>query len=162
MWYHKALSQERTMFDHPENFQGEIQVSGLKRFPQSHWRQAILHFLFGVWGEKQDAMQRPKISFKQFTLRLEPEFDRYVAYQNDTHIVDQTFEEFLKEAGLSDIDHSEFIRVTAPAGDAVELALIRFAKCNRIRVLAIEVLAGTVFFAKQEDRGTSVVPTKPK
>lgn len=57
-----------------------ISVSGLTDFDGAHWRKGILHYLFGVWGNRDSVMYRPKINFGNVTLRLNLESGEYYAY----------------------------------------------------------------------------------
>lgn len=147
------LFSKNTGPTHPENFSTEIQVFGLNVFPENRWRNAILHFLFGMWSETEAAMTRPKISFKGFTLRFDSELNRFVAYKNAGHVEDTTLETFLGETGNAELMETEHVlELQAPSWQEAEIALMRFVKCSRIRVLAIGVQnEGEVFFAKHPD-----------
>src|ERR1700685_4151166 len=57
----------------------DIQVSGLRCFPESNWREAILYYLFGIWGNQGSVTYRPKIAFRSCTLRLDLEIGCYSA-----------------------------------------------------------------------------------
>lgn len=57
-----------------------MQVSGLTPFDMNRWREAILYYLFGVWGNKDKVMYRPKINFGGVTIRLDKQTHSYYAY----------------------------------------------------------------------------------
>ncbi len=101
----------------------EIQVSGLTLFPMNRWREAILHYLFGVWSNKNNVMCRPKINFGGVSLRLDLGTRRYYAYGTAPDAEPPTFTG--REIITID-DQSE-----------VEVALIRFVKNDEIKRMTI-------------------------
>lgn len=120
-----------------------LQVSGLETFTQNRWREAILYYLFGVWGNLDKVMYRPKIYMGGLALRLDPRAESYYAYgkgcsrERDIPVVKP-------EARLI-ASHSQF---------EVEGALIRFVKNNAIRVLEIQLESGgRVWIWKTSRRG---------
>ncbi|MEK7461882.1 MAG: hypothetical protein AAB586_02310 [Patescibacteria group bacterium] len=124
----------------------DIQVSGLQGYPESRWREAILSYLFGVWSNKPSVIYRPKISFGGITLRLDLTNWEYYAY-----------------------GHAEIPQEAPPLGPddlvetlgkqvAVEVALMRFVKDNRIKQLrlclpSIPRDGATFILWKKERRG---------
>ena len=103
-----------------------IQISGLEDFDPSRWREAILYYLFGVWGNKQEVMYRPKIMFGNITLRLDTGSSSYYAYGSSTS---ETAPHVPPEAHL----------IVGCGQGEVEQALIRFVKNDAIKVLTIAV-----------------------
>ncbi|HYF10199.1 MAG TPA: hypothetical protein VD967_01160 [Candidatus Paceibacterota bacterium] len=117
----------------------EIQVSDLKVFPGNRWREAILCYLFGVWGDN-DVMHCPKIDFGGVTLRLE--HNRYFAYGTAPDTEPLTLG-FLSEKLDVDNDKAE-----------VEVGLASFVKNDKIRVFTIMLPdQGLLRFWKTERRG---------
>jgi len=111
----------------------EIQVSGKRCFPGNHWREAILHYLFGVWGGENEVLYRPKISFggtsrSWFELRLDRETLEYFAYWNGNEPPAVEQSPHFKPEEILTVGYSQF---------EVEQGLIRFVKNNRIRMLTI-------------------------
>lgn len=123
---------------------GGLQVSGLTNFSEERWREAILHFLFGVWGNKYEVMYRPKICFGQLTLRLDPDDREYFAYGLSR-------DDELPDFPSKDRD-SEF--VVGCSQTEVEQGLIRFVKNDQIKKLTIALRNhGTLVLWKKERRG---------
>jgi hypothetical protein len=109
----------------------EIQVSGGKLFDTNHWREAVLYFLFGVWGDEEPVMYRPKIGLPpNLTLRLATNHDAYYAYGDGG---DAKPPEFWDEQKL----------VVGSGQLEVENGLVRFVKNNRIEMLQIDFPEGT-------------------
>jgi len=117
----------------------ELQVSGLKVFEAHRWREAILHYLNGVWGNRQEVMYRPKIHFStpsttnefaHVTLRLDPRSRTY----------------WLEGIPPIDEDRSprfnaeQTIVVAEPGKQTdVEQGLIRFVRDNRIKLFILNL-----------------------
>lgn len=121
----------------------DIQVSGLSCYPEERWREAILHFLFGVWGNKDQVMYRPKISFGGIVLRLNTSNCEYYAYKQAS--VSQ--EEPPPCSSCDLVEHS------GRQAD-IEVALIRFVKDNRIKQLRLWLRSGQeIIFWKKDKRG---------
>ena len=101
----------------------EIQVSGIRCFPMNEWRNAILYFLFGMWGNKNNVTYRPKINFGGVSLRLDLVTGKYYAYGTapDTEPLTFTGREL----------------VTVDDKSEVEVSLIRFVKNEDIKRLTI-------------------------
>lgn len=120
----------------------DIQVSGLVNFPEWRWREAILYYLFGIWGEKQEVMSRPKLIFGDVTLRLDLEVGQYFAYGRDAGEVSYRLhsEEEIIDAGPDQVE--------------VEQALIRFVKNDRKRLLVLHLKGGgSLSLWKKQRRG---------
>ncbi len=122
----------------------DIQVSGFTCFPESRWREAILYYLFGIWGNRSDVTYRPKISFGDIWLRLDSSNGRYYAYGHE-----ETFEQ-VPPLGSDDLI------VTSDEQVKVEVALIRFVKNDRIKQLRLR------FPAKSGDTCTLVLWKKTR
>ena len=103
----------------------DIQVSGLTNFSESRWREAILYYLFGIWGNRSDVTYRPKISFGDIWLRLHSSNGRYYAYGHE--------EIFEPVPALGNDDLVE----TSDEQARVEVALIRFVKNDKIKQLRL-------------------------
>ena len=118
----------------------EIQVSGLTLFPMNRWREGILHYLFGVWGNKDNVMYRPKINFGGVSLRLDVAKRKYYAYGigPDAELLAFTGREI----------------ITLDDQSEVEVALIRFVKNDEIKRLTIVFPNRSWFYLwKTERRG---------
>ena|SRR3989338_4400607 len=108
----------------------DIQVSGLpsQEFPESRWREAILFYLFGIWTNRQSVTYRPKINFGDITLRLDTSSGEYYAYGTPHEEMDLYQLRFREEEKL-------YVRSGKQAD--VEVALARFVKNDRIRLLTL-------------------------
>ena len=118
-----------------------IQVSGLKCFPSNEWRNAILHYLFGMWGGNENVTYRPKITFGLATLRLDCLTQRYFAYgpSPDQHLPDPDDEHTL---------------VVGDGRNEVDVGLVTFVKNVQITRLVIRFPDQTEFWLwKKERRG---------
>ena len=108
----------------------DLQVSGLTEFPEARWREAILFYLFGIWSNKDKVVYRPKIAFGDITLRLDLRDGEYYAHG---HAESPEYPPAVKlEQGL--------IETTGLKAE-VEVALIRFVKDNRIKLLRLQLPA---------------------
>lgn len=103
-----------------------IQVSGLEIFEEWRWREAILHYLFGVWSDYSRVMYRPKICLGGVSLSLDTENEEYYA-QGESPDREHPFFSSREERVLS-------VRCSQLE---VEQGLIRFVKNNRIILLNI-------------------------
>ena len=106
----------------------DIQVSGLEGFPESRWREAILFYLFGIWSGRESVTYRPKLCFGDITLRLDRQNGEYYAYGHAEVPQD------VPPLGPDDLVE------TSGRQAAVEVALIRFVKDNRIKQLRLGVM----------------------
>lgn len=104
--------------------QHEIQVSGQRCFPMNEWRNAIEHYLFGVWGNKDEVMFRSKINFGGVSLRLDQSCGEYYAIGQSP------------DADLLPFSTNGVLSVGCWQLE-VEQGLIRFAKNEEIRMLVI-------------------------
>lgn len=124
----------------------DIQVSGLtsQEFPESRWREAILFYLFGVWADRQSVTYRPKISFGDITLRLDPSSGEYYAYGTPTEELPYPFP----------VREDEKLTVRSLRQADVEVALARFVKNDRIKLLTIcSECSGRLMLWKKSRRG---------
>lgn|GEM_PF-1906780 len=108
-------------------FARDIQVSGFTNFPESRWREAILFYLFGMWGNRDNVTYRPKIMFGDITLRLDRQDGEYYAYGHER----------VREE-IPPLDSDDLVE-TSGKQEAVEVALIRFVKDDRIRQLRLRL-----------------------
>lgn len=124
----------------------DLQVSGVHEFPENRWREAILFYLFGVWGDKHDVMYRPKIAFGDITLRLDCSQGTYYAYGTPHERLPPWCYELKAEEKLWVGDGKQA---------DVEVALIRFVKDNRIKLLTLQLpdSKGSIFLWKKPRRG---------
>lgn len=110
----------------------DIQVSGYTNFPESRWREAILFYLFGMWGNRERVTYRPKVSFGDITLRLDRQTEygkgEYYAYGH------ADVPEDIPPLGLED-----YLVETSGKQCEVEVALIRFVKDERFRQLRLHL-----------------------
>jgi len=104
----------------------DLQVSGLTNFPESRWREAILHYVIGIWSGNHSVTYRPKITFGDITLRLD-DGEYYACGHLDTPE---------NPPAISLSDPGLLMVLTGKQND-VEVALIRFAKDNRIKQLQL-------------------------
>lgn len=127
----------------------DIQVSGLvsQEFPGSRWREAILFYLFGIWSDRQSVTYRPKISFGNVVLRLDPngEYCAYGVAGDDIRDVPSVLEDAHQSVGCAQAE--------------VEIALVRFVKNDRIKVLTITFGLGFLSLWKAQRRGEYGVAT---
>jgi hypothetical protein len=126
-------------------FRRNIQVSGRTDFPESRWREAILFYLFGVWGNRDNVTYRPKIHFGDITLRLNRQSGEYYAYGHAE----------APEPSPSLRDSDELVSVSSGKQEEVEVALIRFVKNNRIKQLHLhfpELRGGFLVLWKKDKR----------
>ena len=107
-----------------------IQISGYTNFPESRWREAILFYLFGMWGNRDNVTYRPKICFGDITLRLDRQDGEYYAYGHA-----QAPEK------VPNCSHAERLCVDSGRQTEVEVALIRFVKDDRIKELGLHLPA---------------------
>ena len=103
----------------------DLQVSGSECFSEHRWREAVLYYLFGIWGDKQEVTYRPKISFGNVTLRLDLSTAEYYAYGVSTPELHPEFTD------------AEILQVESGKQNDVEAALARFVKNDGIRLLII-------------------------
>lgn len=133
---------------------GDLQISGLECFSELRWREAILYYLFGVWGNQNRVMYRPKIMFGLLTLRLDPDCEDYYAYGH------------ARDDKLPLFDPKNALVVTANQS-AVELGLIRFVKNDQIKALCIVFRdLSAMWLWKKERRGqygayAAGIPARP-
>ena len=124
----------------------DIQVSGLtsQEFPESRWREAILFYLFGIWADRQSVTYRPKIGFGDITLRLDPGDGEYYAYGTAHEELPYPFP----------VREDEKLTVTSWKQADVEVALARFVKNDRIKLLTLCLrYSGRLMLWKKSRRG---------
>jgi hypothetical protein len=129
-------------------YEREIQISGLDCYDENEWRNAILHYLFGVWKNDEVIMSRPKINFGPFTLRLDPQRGQYYAYLTGSSDQGDPFPEGV-------VNSHNILEVESPDQNTVEIALVRFVKDKGLRALQIDIPRTwtTIWFWKGERRG---------
>lgn len=108
----------------------EIQVSGLQCFPGNRWREAFLHYLFGVWGDHGNVTYRPKIVLDGLGIRWDGETvdGKYYVYGNRPSD-DSACPEVPSERKL----------VVSRWQTTFEQGLIRFVKNDRILMLELQL-----------------------
>ena len=116
-----AISSTQTFHHVPKH----IQVSGMKCFGENRWREAIMYFLFGIWGNKPEVMCRSKIRIGHITLLLLPSDGTYLA-------CGASAEDAPWEVG-------EDCLTVSDRQLEVENGLIRFVKDDSIRTLFINI-----------------------
>lgn len=109
-----SLSQDR-----------RLQVSGLKTFEENRWREAILYYLFGMWGDKDNVTYRPKIRFGSMSLSLNTITNRYYAYGRSLNWEVPPFK------------GDEILIIGGCDQNEVDIGLARFVKNDRIRIIVI-------------------------
>ncbi len=119
----------------------EIQVCGDTCFPEHRWREAFLYYLFGVWGNKQSVVYRPKMILGSITLRLWQKGQEYYAYGRPN-----------EEPPLHYGDEAQELHVGHRQAE-VEQALIRFVKNKALKVLVITLNLGVVYLWKKRKNG---------
>ena len=128
-----------------EEVDHEIQISGYTNFPESRWREAILFYLFGMWGNRERVTYRPKICFGDVTLRLDRQDREYYAYGH--------------AQVPKDVPPLLGTDLVEPSGKQteVEVALIRFVKDESIKQLRLRLpsvsLVATLVLWKKARRG---------
>ena len=117
---------ERSIQDHHE-----VRVGNHDRavFAENHWREAILHYLFGMWSGKRIFSDEQRISFGDVTLALDPCERLYdISGKGERDEVDYN------------IRCSDNTLCVSNTRQDVEQGLIRFAKNPKIRALLISVV----------------------
>ncbi len=138
VWYPRSVLEG----GHMHALSKGIQVSGRQNYEENRWREAILYYLFGVWGNLQEVMYRPKIMFGGITLRLNSNGSEYYAYGPPTEEPPPIVKS--PEEHLDLLDEDQW---------GVEIALIRFVKNNQIRQLTLRFRYGELRLWKKSQRG---------
>lgn len=112
-----------------ENFM----VSGHKAFSKDKWRQAILYYLFGVWGDQYAVMHKPEISFGPLTLELDLNDGYYYVYTSE---IEDDETAYFSEANL--LEPSRKL-LCGNSQLEVENGLIRFVKDKHLRIFTIRI-----------------------
>lgn len=134
-----------------ENTVQEIKVSGLICYPGPRWREAILKYVFGIWGDEKTVTLRPHIAFGDIHLRLDTTKGEYYAYGTST----SKFGELPEGAG----NKNGF--VVNSQQNNVECGLIRFVKNKKIELLVINFPdKGVLFLWKGKKRNEFYVTAK--
>lgn len=124
----------------------EIQVSGLLTFPGNRWRDAFLHYLFGIWADHSDVTYRPKIALGGISVRWNPEdpAKKYYVYGH------RPFD----RPACPDVP-SENKLVVGRTQDVFEGGLIRFVKNDRILLLELQLplSASLLLWKNPQERG---------
>lgn len=130
----------------------EIGVGTLAIFPEERWREGILYYLFGLWSGDVAVTMRPKITFGSVTLRLipdphalNPDIRVYCAYGIG-------FDMWSSGEGAFHTKREAHLSV-GNGQDHVEVALVRFVKDDRIKVLTIHTGGGGIQLWKTPRRG---------
>src|SRR4051812_20900676 len=119
----------------------QIAVAG-KKFPESRWREAILHFLFGIWGNDPIVMGNPQITFGEMTLRLDKKERKYYGFGH------------FGPDGERPIELIDRRIHTFPDQREVEIGLVRFVKDPDVPMITIQLdKAGWLHLWKVERRG---------
>ncbi len=110
-----------------------IQVAGLQEFNESHWREAILSFINGIWSEDSQIMARPRIDFDGVVLEFNLNTRTYLVYgQSKQHT------EELAASGRIPLE-GPILEVPLRNRFEVESGLMHFIKNDRIVVLGFHV-----------------------
>ncbi|RJR31642.1 hypothetical protein C4569_01635 [Candidatus Parcubacteria bacterium] len=112
----------------------EIQVSGLSYFPECRWREAIIHYLFGIWGNRLNVICRPKIRFGHIVLQLKD--GQYNAYRDSWY----------ENNSPPTIGRSYQLVVDGTDKNAVEVGLASFVKNGSIKMLVIVIKPEAQFY----------------
>ena len=146
VWYCGVLWGENTMTTSTSLSldSKNIVVNGSKKFPESRWREAILHFLFQNWSNERRV--HPEISFGDVILRLNwgkggPE---YYAYGRGS-----------EEPPSLPFGTPGQLIVLEPMQNNVDVAMARFVKDRQIRWLILgfwEWRRGRVYLWKKPQR----------
>jgi hypothetical protein len=105
-----------------------ILVSGLTQFLESRWRDAILYYLNGILANRKSVVYRPGIQFGNITLRLNQHSGEYFAYGPS---------EACAPRALSDVSANDLLVELSGNQEAVERALARFVRNDRIKQLRL-------------------------
>lgn len=133
-----------------------IQVSGNANFPQTQWRKALLHFLFGMWGMEYCVTYRPKVDLVGGGFRYQPESRSYTCTPGNSK------EELWPVRNDPRGDFERTVDV-APhdSADTVETSLIRFVKNDNLRRLTLHFHCGhRLILTKGPKRGDLQVVTQ--
>lgn len=129
----------------------DLQVSGNKFFPEQRWREAILFYLNGIWSDNQIVTYRPKIMFGGVTLRLDFDAGEYFAYGETPGVnLPMQFLHLPEVESRRRAEQKLFVRT--PTQAEVEVALVRFVKDNRIKLLTIKFEHGHINLWKMSKR----------
>lgn len=124
----------------------QLQVSGLKCFPEEQYAAAIRYYLHGLRAGLEEVTYRPKISFDDATLRLDPEARRYYAIGDSAEKPPRLMPAAIREVG----DEQE----------QVESALAAFAEQASVRMLRIRFEEGGELCLWKKAEGKLGVHTK--
>jgi len=121
-----------------------VQISKGEVYEPWRWREAILAYLNGVWGEDLNKDYPPHLTLNDHWLRLNVERHEYYAYTSLA----------MGEAEIPGFKTEEILMVGS-SQDEVECGLARFVKNNHIKQLAI-------IFRDNPGPGATLVLTKSR
>jgi hypothetical protein len=107
---------------------------GLREYEEARWKEAIIHYLFGVWAGKL----QPIIRFGDLILRLNPR-GTYIAFGKGTD-----------EHYPSHVHPIQCLDIEAPTRTEVEVGLARFVKDRKIELLEFHIGRSYVTFFKKQ------------
>ncbi|HJN85165.1 MAG TPA: hypothetical protein QF873_02510 [Patescibacteria group bacterium] len=122
-----------------------IQVAMDTYFPWNEWRNALLHFLNGIWADDYAVTCRPKIAFGQVTLRRSVDGKSYTCSGKDSD---------RRSAGIAITTKRDHFHETLRTDDAIaiEHALVRFVRNDDFRMLTLKMSTGELRFIKRAKR----------
>ncbi|NQV12502.1 hypothetical protein HQ524_04000 [Candidatus Uhrbacteria bacterium] len=128
-----------------------IQVAMDTYFRGNEWRNALLHFLNGVWSDDYAVTCRPKIIFGQVALRRTPNGDSYVCSGKNTGL--------RLGPGFTGVVCTKDFHETVRTENAVviEHTLVRFVRNDDFRTLTLKMSMGALKFVKGAKRSDMTV-----
>lgn len=121
-----------------------IMVSDNKVFSEPRWREAILYFLFGLWGNNPAVVRRPKIRLGTIDIARDPQGFYYAYGRPDPRELESYADSWTK--GRTAVVHGDY-------SDQVEAALVRFVKDKEFVELVLSFQTGRVMLWKTKNRG---------
>ena len=141
---------ERTVED-----QDYMQVAGLQCYPTNRWRDALMAFLMGIWGDYSNVMYRPKIDLGPACLRLDPDQKTFTLSGHNPHPGNGSWELPLDDAQKARNERT-WVADAGKTGDMVQTMdqLVRFVKDPaRLRLVLMFPTGQVLVLTKGRKRG---------
>ena len=112
----------------------DIQISGLRVFPRGEWRNAILHYLTGVWAGHNNVTYRPKVCWSEAGFSRMP-------VEDDSDLTPLFYELYAGDEAFGRtppfVMEEQTIRVSAERLQ-LEAALVRFVRNDKLMMLVVD------------------------
>ena len=139
-----------------EDEQDYIQVAGLECYPTNRWRDALMAFLMGIWGDQGSVMYRPKIDLGPACLRLDPDAKAFtISGHNPSPSYEGSWSGPVSKAKRACSERTWVTQVGRP-GDMVKTMdqLVRFVKDSaRLRLVLMFPTSQVLVLTKGRKRG---------